>query len=165
MRLLPIGTFILRHLIAVPLIAAALCLGWIVLYFILLVIAAISDSGIGGPLALPAGLIFIVLLAASVGWGVFTPACAVGATVCSLFRLPKLAAIPIVWVATCVFGYAIYWLFIRFMTTHSMPPASDVLLYSALFLSIPVGIYWWITEGPIALFDLGRRLWKRFKPK
>jgi len=165
MRLLPIGAFILRHLIAVPLIAAVLCIGWIVLYFILLLIAVISNSGIGGPLALPAGLIFIVLLAASLGWGVFTPACAVGATVCGLFRLPRLLAIPIVWVSTCAFGYAVYWIHIRFMTTHPMPPASVVLFYSALCLSIPVGVYWWITEGPIALFDLGRRLWTHFKPK
>jgi len=31
-----------------------------------------------------------------------------------------------------------------------------------MFLSIPLGIYWWITEGPGAIFDAFRR-WFRHR--
>jgi hypothetical protein len=164
MRFLPIGAFVLRHLVAVPLIGVALCFGWIVLYFLLLAIAIVSDSGIGSPLAFPAGLLLIVVSTAFLGWGVFTPACAVGAVVCGVFRLPKLAEIPIVWAAACLLGYALSLICLRVMIPESMPGNAQAMIASVMFLSIPVGIYWWLTEGPFALFDLGKRLWKRFQP-
>jgi hypothetical protein len=42
-----------------------------------------------------------------------------------------------------------------------MPSVAVVLKNFAMFLSIPLGIYWWITEGPGAIFDACRRWIRR----
>jgi hypothetical protein len=38
-----------------------------------------------------------------------------------------------------------------------MPSMLTVLKNFAIYLSIPLGAYWWLTEGPGALFDAFRR--------
>jgi hypothetical protein len=158
---LRIGAFLLRHLVAVPVLTLVLCLGWVLVYLVLLVVAAVTDSGIGGPLALPAGLIFFGVAGVVLGWGVFAPACAVGAALCTVFRLPGIAAIPFVWLSALGFSYAVFSFAAHIMTIEPAASASAPLLLFALGISIPLGIYWWLTEGPWALLELGKRWWTR----
>jgi len=43
--------------------------------------------------------------------------------------------------------------------------AGTVLKNFAMFLSIPLGIYWWLTEGPGAVFDAFRRWLRSRRPR
>jgi len=157
---IPVLSFLARHLLFVLFVMIAGCVLWIVAYFLLLVIAVMGDQGIGGPLALPAGLIAVIASCIFLGWGVFAPASAIGTIFCGLLKLPRLAAIPIVTVAAFVLTYVVYWGYIELVTTHPMPSAATVLKNFAIYLSVPLGAYWWLTEGPGALFD-SFRLWIR----
>ena len=133
-----------------------------IIYVILLLIAILFNQGIGSPLVYPAGVIMIFVTTISICWGVFAPASAIGAIACALFKLPRLAAIPIVTAAAFGLSYFMYWGYIELVTTHSMPPAMLIVKNFVILLSVPLGIYWWITEGPGAIFDTCRR-WIRHR--
>lgn len=153
-------TFALRHLLIVPVAIVAGCIVWTIIYVILLLAAIIFNQGLGGPLAYPAGIIGIVVPTIVIGWGIFAPASAVGAIFCGLLKLPRLAAIPVVTAAAFGLSFLLYWGYIEIVTNDSMPSMAVVLKNFVMFLSIPLGIYWWITEGPGAIFDAFRR-WVR----
>lgn len=155
-------SFLVRHLLAVLMAAAAGCVLWTILYLILLLVAGVFNKGLGGPLAYPAGVIMILATTVIVGWGVFAPACAVGAGVCAWFKLPRLAAIPMVTGSAFGISYLLFWVCNPLVPTHSMPSAAVVLREFVIFVSGPLGLYWWITEGPGAIFDALRR-WIRFR--
>lgn len=152
------ATFLLRHLLIVPALAIVGCVLWTIVYVVLLLAAMVFDQGVGGPLAYPAGLLMVVVATMVVGWGVFAPASAIGAVFCGVFRLPRIAAIPIVFLSAFFLSYLLYWAYIHYVTTHSMPSWSVVLKNFTLFLSVPLGVYWWLAEGPGALWDMFRRL-------
>lgn len=152
--MISVMTFALRHLCIVLLAIAAGCLVWTLLYAILLVAAILFHQGVGGPLAYPVGLFFIVSTTIVIGWGIFAPAAAIGAIACSALKLPRLVAIPVVAVVAFILNYGLYWAYIEWISTTSMPSVFEVLKNFMLFLSIPLGIYWWITEGPGAIFDV-----------
>jgi hypothetical protein len=154
-------TFAARHLLFVPIVIAAGCVIWTIIYVLLLLGAIIFNQGLGSPLTYPAGIIAIFLPTIVVGWGIFAPASAIGAIACALLKLPRLAAIPIVTAAAFGLSYLLYWGYIELVTTHSMPTVAVVLKNFAMFLSLPLGIYWWITEGPGAIFDACRRWIRR----
>ena len=156
--MIPALTFLARHFLFVLVAMVAGCVLWTVAYFLLLVVAVIGGHGIGGPLAYPAGLVAVIASCVFLGWGVFAPASAVGAIFCAVFKLPRLAAIPVVTVAAFVLSYLLYGGYIKLVTTHSMPPAWIILRNFAIFLSVPLGAYWWLTEGPGALFDAFRNV-------
>lgn len=124
-----------------------LSLGWTVVYFGLLLIAIVTDSGAGSPVAYPLGLAFFITLAAIAGFGIFIPACGIGAIVCRLTRWHWLAGIPFVLGAAFGLSYFLYWLYIINITTHSMLPALIVLKNFLIFISVPLGAYWWVTKG------------------
>jgi hypothetical protein len=153
-------TFAARHLLIVLIAIIAGCIIWTIIYVILLLTAIVFNQGVGGPLAYPAGIIAILVTTIVIGWGVFAPASAIGAIACTLLKLPRFAAIPIVAASAFGLSYFLYWGYIELLTTHSMPSVSVVLKNFAIFLSIPLGVYWWITEGPGATFDACRR-WVR----
>jgi hypothetical protein len=122
-------------------------------YFLLLAIALIGDQGLGGPLALPAGLIAVTVACVVIGMGIFAPASAIGAVFCAVFKLPRLAAIPVVTVAAFSLSYLVYWGHFGRFAVDFMPDAFVVLGKFTVFLAIPLGIYWWLTEGTGAVFD------------
>jgi len=154
---LPVITFAIRHALASPLAIVAGCLLWTVAYLILLLLAVIFGQGLGGPLAYPAGIIAVVVGGLVIGWGIFAPACAVGALFCGITGWSRFAAIPVVFVSGFLFSYLIYWAFIAWVTTSPMPSFRLILGNYAMFLSVLLGVYWWITEGPGAIFDAFRR--------
>lgn len=150
---LPVITFAIRHALASPLAIVAGCLLWTVAYLILLLLAVIFGQGLGGPLAYPAGIIAVVVGGLVIGWGIFAPACAVGALFCGITGWSRFAAIPVVFVSGFLFSLAIFWAF----SSDPMPPLWKILAGYAAFLSVPLGVYWWITEGPGAIFEAFRR--------
>ena len=154
---LQILTFIARHFLFVVLATTAGWVIWTMAYFVLLIVAVVTNKGTGGPLALPGGILAVMVACVSLGWGVFAPASAVGAVFCAAFRLPRIAAIPVVCVAAFIFCYLIHWACLEWMTTRSMPPILTVLENYGIYLGIPLGVYWWLTEGPGAVFDAFRR--------
>jgi hypothetical protein len=142
-------TFVSRHFLFVVFAMVAGCALWTIAYFALLLIAVVTNQGPGGPLAYPAGILAVLVVCVLVGWGIFAPASAVGIIFCRLFRLPRLAAIPVVWLAAL-------WLYSALRGSgpnHSILPDATALQNFGFFLSLPLGIYWWLTEGPGALFD------------
>lgn len=143
---LPVITFAIRHALATPLAIVAGCLLWTLAYFILLLCAVIFGQGLGGPLAYPAGIIAVVVGGLVIGWGIFAPACAVGALFCGITGWSRFAAIPVVFVSGFLLSYVL------------------VQNY-ALVLALPLGIYWWATEGPGAVFEAFRRWWGRRRLK
>jgi hypothetical protein len=150
-------SFLARHLIAVALAAVVACALWTITYIGLFAWAMITNGGIGGPLAYPAGLLFVFVSCLIVGFGIFAPACGFGLVLTTCLRLPRLAAIPFVFLAAVLLSYLAYYGFIELLTTHSMPPIWTVCSNFVIYLSIPLGIYWWLTDGPGAIIDLIRR--------
>ena len=162
-RILPAITFVARHLLAIPFAIVAGCILWTIAYILLLVIAVIFGKGVGGPLAFPAGIIAILGASVIVGWGIFTPASAVGALVCKIFRWPRLAAIPVVFASALIISYMMCWAYTVGVTTQSVPSTWMVAKSFAIFLAVPLGVYWWILEGPGAVFDIARRRIRHFR--
>ena len=154
---LSVLTFAARHLLIVPFGIIAGCILWTIAYVLLLAVAVIWNQGIGGPLAYPAGILAIIGASIFIGWGIFAPASAIGAIFCAAFRLPRLAAIPVVFGSAFVLSFLLYQAYVVGLTTHSMPSIGVVLKNYAIFLSVPLGAYWWVTEGPGAIFDSCRR--------
>ncbi len=85
------------------------CIVWTIAYFVLLIVAVVTNQGVGSPLAFPAGIIAVLASCGFLGWGVFAPASAIGAVFCRVFRLPRIAAIPVVTVAAFLLSYGLYW--------------------------------------------------------
>ncbi|QTN31091.1 hypothetical protein HZ994_01705 [Akkermansiaceae bacterium] len=156
--LLSITGFAARHFLVVVLAVAALCILWTLIYFGLLILSIFMGGGLGSPLTYPAGLLGILLGCMVIGWGVFAPASGLGAVFCRLFKLPKFAAIPFVVLVAFALSHCLFWFFVSQMTTHPMPPTWIILEKFCLFLTIPLGAYWWITEGPGAILDAIRRI-------
>ena len=150
---LPVITFAIRHALASPLAVVAGCLLWTAVYVILLLCAVISGQGLGGPLAYPAGIIAVVAGGLVIGWGIFAPACAAGALFCGITGLTRFASIPVVFASGFLFSWLICWAF----PSDPMPPFLKILAGYAAFLSVPLGVYWWVTEGPGAIFVAFRR--------
>jgi hypothetical protein len=162
MRAISIGLFLLRHAVVTPVIAGVLGAAWVAFYLVLLVIAISGNGGLGGPLALPVGLIALVAVCAIVGWGIFTPACAAGYALRSLFKPPTLAILLTVWLAGTSLGYAWAWIFVTCFLHEPGPPLAWAMARSALYLSVPLGLYWWATEGAAMLPDMAVKALKRF---
>ncbi len=118
MRAVSIGLFLLRHAVVTPIIAVVLGAAWVAFYLVLLVIATIGGGGAGSLLALPAGLIAVVAASAVVGWGIFTPACAAGYLLRSLFKPPTLVILLAVWLAGTLLGYGWAWVTQRTSCTN-----------------------------------------------
>ena len=158
-------SFVTRHLLIVSLAIIAGCILWTIAYFVLLIVAVILNKGLGGPIAYPAGIIAIIVAGISIGWGIFAPACAIGVVFWKIFGLPRIAAIPVVFGSALVLSSLLYWAFIEAITTSPMPSMWVVLKNHTIVLSVPLGAYWWVTEGPGALFDVFRRWIRRRRHK
>lgn len=158
-------SFVTRHLLIVSLAIIAGCILWTIAYVVLLIVAVILNEGLGGPIAYPAGIITIIVAGISIGWGIFAPACAIGVVFWKIFGLPRIAAIPVVFGSALVLSSLLYWAFIEAITTSPMPSTWVVLKNHTIVLSVPLGAYWWVTEGPGALFDGFRRWFRRRRNK
>jgi len=157
--------FGIRHLLAVGAVMACLCILWTAAYLVLLIVAVIGGGGIGGPLAWPAGIIVILVLCGTVGWGVFTPACAIGSGIQRYFRLAKLWAFPVAVITSALPFVAI--VILELSGRQGVPAGFAATPWTlAICFTIQVvlfGGYWWLTEGPGALWDLFQK-WRASRP-
>ncbi|MGC4013692.1 MAG: hypothetical protein QM755_04125 [Luteolibacter sp.] len=117
---------------------------WTVAYLVLLLIAVIKGSGLGGPLAWPAGAATVVVLGLLIGGGMFLPACGIGRLVSHFTGWPKISGLPIALVTT----------FLLSVGFSSLVPSSriDQSVWmtggmSLLVLAIPLLLHWTFTEG------------------
>ena len=154
---LPVLTFILRHALALPVAVVLGCALWTIVYLLLLLAAILTDEGLGGPLAYPAGLA-AVAVTVFLAWCAFVPACALGNLSCAIFKLPRLAAIPFVSIAGYMLCLVVVWIHVGDFQSS----LGRSLFVHAVFLSLPLGVYWWLTEGPAAIYDIWRR-WRKGK--
>ncbi|MBK8040433.1 MAG: hypothetical protein IPK22_25365 [Verrucomicrobiaceae bacterium] len=150
--------YIVRHVAALGIAAVLGAVLWTIVYFALLLFAMFTDSGIGSPISYPLWLVFLLLSITIIGLLIFAPACAVGRLFVAITRFPQIASIPVVFGVGALLSYLAYGLYIATVTTHSMPPATTVFLNYCIYLSIPLGAYWWIVDGPFAVVD-GLRRW------
>ena len=149
--------FFVRHLLMTPFAIVAGCILWSIAYLLLLLVAMIGNYGLGDPLAYPAEIVAIFAAAIPIGWGVFAPASATGAVFCKLFKLPKIAAIPVVFGSAHALSYLLYSMYLDGMTTYPSASPWIMLKHFVIYLSVPLGAYWWLTEGPGAFFEVFRR--------
>lgn len=146
--------FIIRHTLFIAMVTLLACLAWTLLYFALLALAVVTNSGLGGPLSYPAWLLVIAIGLPVIGFGVFAPASAIGALFCRLTRLPRIAGIPVVFLGGFVLWFLLGKVQTSSLTTHTSSSVVESLRSFTLWAAIPLGAYWWITEGPRALWQL-----------
>ncbi len=145
--------FLPRHLLAVTLGVVALWGLWTLAYAFLFFLAIVTGSGVGGPLAYPVGMALIAVAGVVAGFGIFMPSCAAGALICRRLRWPKLAAIPLVFLTAGGLTWLWHFAYMELVATGVMPGFWGVMGGYVLCLSLPLGAYWWITEGPGAVIE------------
>lgn len=143
--------FLAKHGVFLVLVTLLGLLLWTAVYFALLAWAMLTGGGIGGPLAWPAGLIAVLLVCPAFGLGVAMPACAAARFLGWRFGWPRLAGIPLSFAVAC--GLWSGWAFLLKGGTPE-PMEWGVPL---LWMPLPLGLWWWFTEGPGALWDAWRR--------
>mgnify|MGYP003632968618 CR=1 FL=1 len=161
--LISLISFAARHTILISLAMITGCVLWTFIYFLLLAFALLGGHGVGSPLAYPAGVVAIMALSLLIGFLVFVPASGIGTLLCHVLRLPRLAAIPVVFGIGFLLSYLIYWGYLEITAADSMPPVWTVLKYYTIILSAPLALYWWLTEGPVALIESIKWSWRKFK--
>src|SRR5258705_13699585 len=85
-----IASVVIRHAVASFATIAAACAIWTVAYGALLLWAIVSNSGLGGPLAYPGGLLFVAVNAAVACLVLFFPATIAAELICRGRALPIL---------------------------------------------------------------------------
>ncbi|MEA2337276.1 MAG: hypothetical protein QOE82_1283 [Thermoanaerobaculia bacterium] len=149
----------IRHFVAAVATVCAACLLWTVTYAVLILWAIVTNGGLGGPLAYPAGLFVIVLVAAAAAIALFFPATAAAELIGRRWKVPFLAQIPVtvgVLAVLCLpaaIGVERFW-------SQAPSPRSVATLAVWLFgLSLlPVGFYWWVAQSGTLLFKAVRAL-------
>lgn len=161
----PTLQFLARHFFWV---FASMILGGILwtLAFLGLIIASVCNlTDVSKFPAFPVGILWVIFACAIIGWGIFTPACALGTSLCLALRINRLISIPIVFIAAYFLSVAWYWLISHAGTNVPMPPWGVLLQKFSLYLSLPLSLYWCITEGPEALLLLIQRWTGRLQKK
>ena len=90
-----IGSFCARHFFALAVTVAAACVVWTVPYFALLLWSGFTGSGLGGPLAYLAGLLFFFVAATVASLLLFLPSTAFAEWFARHRGFPILAQIPV----------------------------------------------------------------------
>jgi hypothetical protein len=154
--LLAFVAFAARHFLFVAVATAIFCIGWTILYVALLIVAAVSGAGLGGPLAYPAGIVFILFCGALFGWGIFAPACGLARLLCHGFRLPRIAGIPL----SLALALAISFLPMQVMVDPVFGANPLPWFIHLAVIALPLSVQWWFTEGPAAIAQILGKLWQ-----
>ncbi|MEO0416156.1 MAG: hypothetical protein AAF226_14510 [Verrucomicrobiota bacterium] len=156
-----LGLLFLRHLLAIIAIAVLVGVLWTVGYVVLIFCCSVADGDMGGPLLYPMGLLLFVGLSAGIAAVIFAPVCIIGSVACRFLKLPPLLGIPISFFSMVIALAG--WLF--FLEVHKFPELIEkgisfplIVLAASLMTAVPLGIYWWLTEGPLALWDLFKQV-------
>lgn len=162
---LPVLGFLARHGLFIGLVVLLGWGLWTVAYLVLLLIAVFSNQGLGSPFTYPVGMIAMAATCLFLGGGIFAPASALGAWFCRKFRWPRLAAIPVVFLTALALSFLIYRGLIELGAAQAMPSVGTMVKNFSVYLSLPLGIYWWLTEGPGVLLDTFRRWIRRSRSR
>lgn len=153
-----IGSFCARHFIALAVTVAAACVVWTVTYFALLLWAMFTDSGIGGPLAYPAGLLFFFVATTAVSLILLFPSTALAEWFARRRGFPILAQIPVsvvVIALLCLATVGVASAVGSQPTFHGVSVGFGVLFLASL---VPLGLYWWAAQSVPLLLSLVHRL-------
>jgi len=160
-RLAPAGTallFAVRHGLAMLVMPPLAALLWTIAYFVLLGIAMITGSGLGGPLAWPAGMAFFGAGSFCLIALVLLPACAVAAALRGLAKWPRLVGLPVAMAAAAAITFV--WIQVMILSGADRDYWSGIqwLIPAAAACQLP---YWILVDGvpgfAAALFERMRR--------
>jgi hypothetical protein len=132
----------------------------IVAYFALLLVAMVTNSGVGGPLALPFMMIVSVVGCAAAVAVVLWPVTTATEAVCGRRGWVVLVQIPV----STLLMIAEVLVLGALIAAIRHEPFADWLTYSliaAASLLIPLGVYWWTLQAAHAVFAMCSALWRR----
>ncbi len=153
-----IGYFCARHFLAVVVTVVTACGVWTVSYFALLLWATLTDGGVGGPLAYPAGLLFFFVATTAASLGLLLPSTAIAEWFTRRRDFPILAQIPVSIVTLallCLVAASVASAVGSQPTLHGVSVGFGVLF---LALLLPLGLYWWAAQSVPLLLSLPHRL-------
>jgi hypothetical protein len=141
-----LSSFVLRHFIASMVSIVAPIVILIIGYFVLVVIAIFSNSGVGSPIALPFWTVFVFVTSILYTAILIFPSVLIAETISHIFgKWQHIAQIPISTLTLAMLIYATV-----FIVRHYPNYPEIVSLHWAdhpfilfLILAIPLGIYWW----------------------
>ena len=153
-----IGGFCARHFVALVVTVVAACVVSTATYFSLLLWAVFTDSGIGGPLAYPAGLLFFSVATTAASLVLLFPSTALAECFVRRRGLPILAQIPVSVAALAVFCLVAVGIASAVGSQPTLHGFSVGFCVLFLALLVPLGLYWWAAQSVPLLISLVRRL-------
>jgi hypothetical protein len=167
-----VSNFYLRHLIASIVSIAIPVVVVFITYFLLLLIALVTNSGLGGPIALSFWMIFFFIVSTLYTAILLFPSVLIAEISARVFgKWQHVAQVPI---STLVLLLIV---FVLSFAARNTPNYSEAILLhwanyplvTFLVLSIPLGLYWWtmkiIQAGislPIIIYNAFRKLAELF---
>lgn len=177
---LMMGGFALRHSLAIGLVVAAGAVLWTITYLVLLIYAFFTGSGLGGPLAYPALLLFFVFAGTALCLGFFLPATALAEWFVRRMQWNTFAQIPIglaiLWGLilglillvqgemlrqSLIFGTSMLFGLIYFLQKDSAQQMIVLSFLLWLVLLLPMGLYWWAAQSGPLLWELAGKIRER----
>jgi len=162
------GSLLVRHFLAFAGSTGAACALWTLVYVALLIWAVLSNNGVGGPLAYPAGLIFVVAASSFCCLVLLLPSTLAAEWIARRLRLSVLLQIPISAGFLAVFSLLLVGMGQAARLSgveeisHKIPALSGLLF---LLMLLPLGVYWWIAQSVPLTIALVRTLRHLFSPQ
>jgi len=140
--------FFFRQLFASFVVVAVGSLIWTAIYISLLLWAVFSNSGIGGPLAYPAGLLFVVVASAVSVLVLLFPSSATAELIARRRNLPVLLQIPISVGFLALFCLGVVGI-ARLLGSKSIDTTGFFATAGIIFAVelLPLALYWWMAQG------------------
>lgn len=157
------GLFLARHVLAFAAVVIGAALAWTLTYFGLLLWAVLTDGGIGGPLAYPAGLVFMVAASALCCLVLLLPSTVLAEGITRWFGFSTWVQIP---VST---GLLVAFSFVSVLVIAAagveLSPLGVPVWAGILFLLmlVPLGVYWWSLQAVPLVVSLARRIRRAFQ--
>jgi hypothetical protein len=161
-----ITSFVLRHFVASIMSITVPAAIWIITYFVLFIIALVTNSGLGGLAALPFWTVVIYVISVLYTAILLFPSAFLAEAIARVFGKWQLVAqIPISISVLFILVHALR------LLVHRHPDCSEIeILHWAnyplavsLILTIPLGIYWWTLKFVQAGFTLPVILYRRLR--
>ena len=158
--------FILRHFVALIVSITVPAVIWIITYFVLLAIALVTNSGLGGLVALPFWTVFTFVISVLYTAILLFPSASLAEAIARVFgKWQHIAQIPISISVLLILVHALSLLVRRhpdFSEMNILHWANYPIVVS-LILTIPLGIYWWTLKFVQAGFTLPVLLFRKLR--
>jgi hypothetical protein len=159
-------SFIGRHTVASILSIALPMIIVFVGYFLLLLIAVVTDQGLGGPLALPFGLLFAFLTSFIYTMLFLFPATALAELFTKSFdKWKHLIQIPASFLILVILSGIYALIYLQFFPSTTLGQWAIISGATALLLAIPLGVYWWTAKFSYLVIEGVRNAVTRIKQK